>query len=174
MLFPAINHALTVDFCGYVKISDGSLLFAFKNREKRVSSAWLRVGQRWDGWTLVAFDQQSESVELASAESKVRLTLVSSTIETPASLPSFEGGNFTLSDGTVIYSHEAVLHLGSLRISSPSGVMVSDKLGEQVSGDLVLETPEGEFKTSEALVRLVDGRSTIVAKSMSFSPRKAQ
>jgi hypothetical protein len=170
----AVVHALSLDFCGYVRFADGEVLFAFKDRTSKVSSPWMKVGQRWKGWALVDFDSLTESVELTANQKSVRLRLASSDFEVPVNVPSFEGGNFTLADGTVVYSHDAVLHIGKMKVSSPSGVMVANGSGEQVAGDLIIDTPQGTFKTTEASIHLVDGHPEVVAKTMVLQTQNSQ
>ena len=51
-------------------------------------------------------------------------------------------GTYTVMDDTILYSSDAELNLGNgVTISSPSGLMISDKGREIVAGNLVVETP---------------------------------
>ena len=58
--------------------------------------------------------------------------------------PGLGKGTYTIKDDTVVYSRDAQLNFANgMTITSPSGLMLSDKDREIVAGDLVVETPRG-------------------------------
>ena len=61
----------------------------------------------------------------------------------PPSSPGLAKGTYIIKDDTVVYSRDAQLNFANgVTITSPSGVMLSDKDREIVAGDLVVETPK--------------------------------
>jgi hypothetical protein len=154
----ALSRADELEFCGYVSTSGGVLLFGLVDPSDHNVSPWLKIGQHWKGYSVAAFDSHSEELTVEKDTLKRVLKLQSTNIKSPVVLPPFDKGEFVLADGTVIYSHEATLKLGPMMITSPDGVMVSDKSRQIISGDLVIQTSKGMIRVSKGSVRLIDGK----------------
>jgi hypothetical protein len=79
-------------------------------------------------------------------------------------------GTYTLLDDTVVYSADAQLKIGkSVLVSSPNGVMLSDREIATVAGDLAVETPSGTMQTTNAFIDVNDGKIEMKADSMTFT-----
>ena len=82
--------------------------------------------------------------------------------EAALKLPNMIKGSFTLVDGAVIYSEEAVVRLGATSIAASGGVMVSDKEQKQIIGDLKIRN--ATFENGCAIEK--DGKVIVTAESV--------
>jgi hypothetical protein len=132
----AVVRAETIEFAGYALLPDGPV-FTIHNAMKKEFSPWVKIGQEWSEYKVVSFDQEHEALTVLKGDAQLVLVLRSSKIgEDKLKLPNKVTGSFTLVDGTVVYSEDAVVRMGSASISSSAGVMVSDKEQKQLVGDL--------------------------------------
>lgn len=91
------------------------------------------------------------------------------TPETGAS-PGLVKGTYALMDDTLVYSADAQLKVGkSVLISSPTGLMLSDREVATVAGDLAVETPSGTMQATHAFIDVNGGKIEMTADSMSFT-----
>jgi len=100
----------------------------------------------------LAFSQEKAS------QSERRLTLLGAKAPEPVFAPDLVRGSFTQKDDTIFYSPDAQLNFGNgVMISSPSGLMLSDKERAIVAGDLVVETPRESARPTTGGKPAADG-----------------
>jgi hypothetical protein len=129
------------------------------------------------------FEEKAAALERALAQTRAQLAaqekleLERQLAEKIAAAPRPAGlvqGTFEFANGTKVYSPDAVLNFGpNLRVSSSTGLMVSDPQHKIVAGelnliakDVVLETPDGLFLTER------DGSVTFTGSSLTLKPVK--
>ena len=71
-----------VDFVGCIRFSDG-YRFALVNHEAGSSSAWLKAGQTWEGFTVDGFEPASQTLIGHDVSRSYRLSLSGSSIRPP-------------------------------------------------------------------------------------------
>lgn len=68
-------------------------------------------------------------------------------------------GTYTIKDDTVVYSRDAQLNFANgVTITSPTGLMLSDKDREIVAGNLIVETPRGSVVVTRAPANPTDAK----------------
>lgn len=153
-----------VAFAGYASVAK-DYLFVLYDTEAKQCSLWIRIGQAWRGYTLMSFDPKTETLTIRKEKADYALSLRSSKIGAAVSLPGLVNGTYTLVDGTVVYSPDAQLKLGSgWLISSPTGVMVSDKEQKIIAGDLTLQNAKRTMQATDAVLDVSTGR--VMAKGL--------
>jgi hypothetical protein len=163
--------ARAVEFGGYSLVAR-ERLFVLYDVDAKESSLWIRLGQTWRGHTLISFDPKMEKLTLRKEEQDVILGLQNSKIQRAILFPGLIRGTYTLLDGTVIYSPDAQLKVGTgTLISSPTGLMVSDEEQEIIGGDLAIETEKATVEAQDALINVRRGKMT--AKRVKFIPKSA-
>ena len=161
----------SIEFAGY-SILAKDRLFVLYDTDAKESSLWLKLGQTWRGYTVLSFDPKTERLTLSKEKTDLILSLRSSKVGKAIFLPGLVEGTYTLLDGTVVYSPDAKLKLGTgVSISSPTGLMVSDHEQKIVGGDLAVETGDVSVQAREAIVDVSKG--VITAKSMTVTSKSA-
>jgi hypothetical protein len=114
-------------------------------------------------------EQLAVSQETAK-EALLNLNLMRDNTPAADSLTGLVKGTSTLLDDTLVYSADAQLRLGkSVVVSSPTGLMLSDKDLATVAGDLAVETPSGTMQAAHAFIDVNNGKIEMTADSMTFS-----
>lgn len=170
---PREAHAQSPDlvFAGYA-IVDREQLFVLVDPEAKRCSPWMRLGQEWRGFTVRAFDRDTEQLTLRTGTLDRVLALPMATIRPALVLPGLIKGSYTPVNGRILYSTDAQLKLGNgFVISSPTGRMSSDEKQSVVTGELVIETNGSTIRADEATVDTTQNR--IIARNMKISMRPA-
>lgn len=166
---PAI--AKHIEFAGYSSIAKDRL-FVLYDADAKESSLWIKLGQTWRGYTVRSFDPKTERLTLKMEKTELILSLRNAKVGKAVVLPGLVKGTYTLLDGTLIYSPDAQLKLGTgVLVSSPTGLMVSDDEQKIVGGDLAIETGNGVVNAQDAVVDVAKGVMT--AESVSFDAKAA-
>lgn len=94
-----------IEFNGYIRVSNG-YQFVLTDTTEGVASKWLSLGGYWQGYTIVAFDRESETLVLERAGKKLQLPLNGAKVQevTPGAASRVPvaiklGPNGTLSQG---------------------------------------------------------------------------
>jgi hypothetical protein len=86
--------------------------------------------------------------------------------------PGLVKGSYTLLDDTIVYSRDAQLNFGNgVTISSPTGLMLSDKDRAIVAGDLVIETPRGTEQAPPASSNVTETRPGSPTESLGVTKK---
>ncbi len=116
-------------------------------------------------------DQLVESQEeVALAERRLSLQSISG----PAAVfpPSLVKGSYKLMEDTILYSPDAQLNFGNgVTISSPTGMMMSDRERGIVAGDLIVETPSETMRAANALTEASNGKVEVTADKLSVTKK---
>jgi hypothetical protein len=169
----SVSCASDIELCGFLSATHGPLLFALTDPASRTVSPWIKIGQEWQACTLSAYDSSSgELTTRLGAGSKV-LKLRGRRMPTLTS-PTSPNVEEMLTDGTTIYAPDAVLTIGDMKITSPNGVMVSDKLLQIISGDFTVQTPRSTINIHQGFLRFADGRLMMKGAVITFPPRSAE
>ena len=116
-------------------------------------------------------DELVASQEMLKATERLLSLQWAKTPETVLS-PALVKGTYILLDDTIRYSADAQLNFGNgVMISSPTGLMLSDKDRAIVAGDLVVETPHETVQASRALTTVNDGQRELTAESVSVTKK---
>jgi hypothetical protein len=106
------------------------------------------------------------------AELRMNLQADKSSAAPPSSSPGLVKGTYTLLEDTLVYSPDARLRVGdNILISSPTGLMLSDKEVATVAGDLAVETPSGTMQATHAFIDVNGGKIEMTADRMTFTNR---
>ena len=77
-------------------------------------------------------------------------------------------GTYTLKDDTIVYSRDAQLNFANgVTITSPTGMMLSDKDREIVAGNLIVETPRGPVVVTRASGNPLDAKPEVLTEHAS-------
>lgn len=73
--------------------------------------------------------------------------------------PGLVQGSYTVQDDTIVYSRDAQLNFANgVTITSPTGLMLSDKDREVVAGNLIVETPRGPVVVTHGSVNPTEAK----------------
>ena len=87
--------------------------------------------------------------------------------------PGLIKGGYTMMDESVVYFPDSQFRLGNdLLVSSPKGMMVSDKEQEIFGGDLLLQTPQGTIKSDDAMLEINGDNATLTGKQVTVTLRR--
>jgi hypothetical protein len=154
------------EFVGYLSDHNGRLFIVYDGSAKE-SSVWMKLGQTWHGLTPTAFDPKDEMLTVRAGPAEWRLSLRDPKVAGLSSVILVGPGTIRSEDGTVSYGPETKLRLRNNLISSPTGVMVTDRDQEIISGDLVIERPNGTVvKVTNGVVRVNGNQTSITADSI--------
>jgi hypothetical protein len=141
------TSAAEIEFAGYAVVS-GEQLFSIHKPDKKEFSPWLKIGQEWSGYKTVSFEESGEKLTLSKDGREQALWLRAAEIGRELTMPYLVKGSFTLLDGTVVYSEDAVVKVGPVFVSAVAGALVSDKEQTQLVGDFKMsaDTFEATFE----------------------------
>jgi hypothetical protein len=159
LLGPAAGFAAErAAFVGFLSDPNGRLFILYDGATKE-SSVWMKLGQTWHGLTPTTFDAKEERLTVSDGAAAVQLSLRDSKVAALDFVPAGKAAPPVAPD-TVTYGPEAKLHLRNALISSPTGIMVSNRDQTIIAGDLLIERPDGmNFKITNGVVR-IDGYKT--------------
>jgi hypothetical protein len=150
------------EFVGYLSDANGRLFILYDGAAKE-SSLWMKLGQSWHGLTPIAFDAKEELLTVRDGGAEKRFSLRDPKVAGLGSIVLAGKGMVTSADGTVSYGPDTKLWLRNSVITSPTGIMVTDRDQKIVAGDLVIERPDGmTFRITNGVVRM-NGNTTMMS-----------
>jgi hypothetical protein len=154
------------EFVGYLSDHNGRLFIVYDGSAKECS-VWMKLGQSWHGLTLIAFDPRDELLTVRDGAVAFQLSLRDPKVAAPSSVVLATSGTVRSEDGTVSYGPETKLRLRNNLISSPTGIMVTDRDQKIISGDVVIERPNGTvLKVTNGVVRVNGNQTSITGDSI--------
>ncbi len=92
----------------------------------------------------------------------------------PPVKPGLIKGGYRLMDENMVYLTDSQYRLGEdLFVTSPKGMMMSDKDQQIFGGDLVLQTPQGTIQGDDAVLEVKGDQATLTAKQVTVTLRKS-
>ncbi len=116
-------------------------------------------------------DQLAESQEKVTLAER-RLSLQGANGPAPVFPPGLVKGSYKLMEDTILYSPDAQLNFGNgITISSPTGMMMSDRERGIVAGDLIVETPSEIMQATNAVTDASNGKLEVTADKLSVTKK---
>lgn len=166
---PPATLPKTVEFVGYVRMVDSDLISLYDD-STRECSPWMKRGQTWRGYMFKSLDADTDRLTLGVSDKEDILDLRKARILNAGNTPQVIENGFVTLDGTIVYNQNAKLVIGDSVITSPSGVMVSDKEQKIIAGNLNVQTGNLTVEFTDGVVDVAQRR--YVGKNMHIQCKK--
>jgi hypothetical protein len=174
---PVLAADHTLELAGILAIggSDGAVIVVGEARGDERSS-WLKIGQEWRNYRVISIDVLASAATLRRDGKDIVLSIRGSRVENSnvpsVILPVLVSGSQSLKEGRLVYSSDAVVQFGDLRVSTHTGNMYSD--GTSILGDLTVERDTHIMFASDGKVTSKNGKPSFSAKRLSYRNKNAE